>query len=82
MNHNPLLPLEMLAAYEWAEVAEVTGDTAWVHRIAELGIRPGCRLRMIRAGSPCLLEVGGCRLSLRGEWAMQIFVRPVLHEVA
>ena len=74
---EPLLPLEMLAPGDWADVSEVTGQPAWVCRMAELGIRPGCRIQILRGGSPCLLLVGGSRLSVRGDQAMQILVRPV-----
>ncbi len=77
MNTDVLLPLEFLETGEWADVAEVTGEPGWVGRLAELGVRIGCRLQMLRGGSPCLLHVGGSRLSLRGEEAMQILVRPV-----
>jgi Fe2+ transport system protein FeoA len=62
---------------EWADVAEVAGDPGLVCRMAELGVRVGCRLRVVQGGCPCLLQVEGCRLSLRGECAMQILVRPV-----
>jgi Fe2+ transport system protein FeoA len=72
-----LLPLEHLGPGEWADVADVTGEPGWVGRLAELGVRIGCRLQMLRGGYPCLLQVGGSRLSLRGEDAMQILVRPV-----
>jgi Fe2+ transport system protein FeoA len=72
-----LLPLELLRSGEWADVAEVLGEPAWVGRMAELGIRAGSRLQVLQPGSPCLLRVGGARLSLRGEMAMQIFVRPL-----
>jgi Fe2+ transport system protein FeoA len=67
----------MLRPGEWADVAEVNGEAGWVGRLAELGVRAGCRLCMVQAGLPCLLQVGGCRLSLRGEQATQILVRPV-----
>ncbi len=77
MNTNVLLPLELLTSGEWADVAEVAGEPGVVSRMAELGVRAGCRLRMLRPGSPCLLQVGGSRLSLRGADAMQILVRPV-----
>ncbi len=77
METNLLLPLEMLEAGEWAEVQEVVGGPAWVCRMAELGVRIGCRLCVLRQGSPCLLEVGGSRLSLRGESGVQILVRPL-----
>jgi ferrous iron transport protein A len=72
-----LLPLDLLSSGEWADVAEVSGEANWVCRMAELGVRAGCRLCMLRPGSPCLLQVGGCRLSLRGDGTMQILVRPV-----
>lgn len=72
-----LLPLELLGTGEWADVADVTGEPAWVGRMAELGVRIGSRLQVLQPGSPCLLQVGGSRLSLRGETAMQILVRPI-----
>jgi Fe2+ transport system protein FeoA len=72
-----LLPLDLLGSGEWADVAEVTGEPGWVCRLAELGVRAGCRLCMLQSGSPCLLQIGGCRLSLRGECTMGIWVRPV-----
>jgi ferrous iron transport protein A len=75
---EPFLPLELLSGGEWADVAEVTGQPAWVARMAELGIRAGSRIQVLRGGSPCLILVGSCRLSLRGDQAMQILVRPIL----
>jgi ferrous iron transport protein A len=77
-----LLPLDLLQPGDWADVAEVTGEPVWVGRMAELGVRPGSRLRVLRGGSPCMLEVGGSRLSLRGDWTVQILVRPVMEQVA
>jgi Fe2+ transport system protein FeoA len=77
VNADTLLPLDLLPPGQWADVADVAGEPGWVGRLAELGVRAGCRLQMLRAGYPCLLQVGGCRLSLRGECSMQILVRPV-----
>ena len=74
MNET-LLPLDLLQSGQWADVAEVVGEPAWVGRLAELGVRTGCRLCMLQPGSPCLLQVGGCRLSLRGDGTTQILVR-------
>ncbi|HEV3238663.1 MAG TPA: FeoA family protein [Gemmataceae bacterium] len=76
MNDN-LLPIELLSHGDWADVAEVHGEPSWVCRMAELGVRSGCRLQMIQPGTPCLLDVGGCRLCLRTESCMQVLVRPV-----
>lgn len=75
MGHEALLPLEFLGAGEWAEVAEVTGEASLVCRLAEMGVRAGCRLCMLQPGSPCLFQLGGSRLSLRS--GMHILVRPM-----
>jgi len=72
-----LMPLEFLHTGAWADVADVTGEPGWLTRLGEMGVRIGCRLRVLQSGSPCLLQVGESRLSLRGDWAMQILVRPV-----
>jgi Fe2+ transport system protein FeoA len=72
-----ILPLEYLHTGEWADVAHVSGEPGWVTRLAELGVRIGCRLRVLQSGSPCLLQVGESRLSVRGDLATQILVRPV-----
>lgn len=72
-----LMPLDMLRAGEWAEIGEVSGEPAWVARLAELGLREGCKLQVVQPGATCLLEVNHCRLCLRGESASQILVRPV-----
>ena len=77
MSIDLLLPLECLQPGEWAEVQDVAGEPAWVARLGELGIRVGCRVQMLRAGSPCLVQVGGSRLSLRGEASAAVLVRPV-----
>jgi ferrous iron transport protein A len=66
-----------MQAGEWAEIEEVTGAPVWVHRMAELGLRSGSRLQVLRPGSPCLLRVDGARISLRGEGEAQILVRPL-----
>ena len=72
-----LLPLELLGPGEWGEVHSVTGEPGWVGRLAELGIRNGSQVQVVQPGSPCLLSVGGCRLSLRNHCDCQILVNPV-----
>ena len=77
MPHHELLPLEFLDAGDWADIAEVSGEPGWVSRMAELGVHAGSRLHILQQGVPCMFQVGGTRLSLRGADAMQILVRPV-----
>jgi Fe2+ transport system protein FeoA len=72
-----LVPLDTLRGGEWAEVVDVTGEPAWVTRLAEMGVRSGSRLRVVQPGSPCLLQFGDARLSLRPDRRLQILVRPV-----
>lgn len=72
-----LVPLDMMRAGEWGEVADVSGEPGWVGRLAELGIRPGSRLQVVQPGSPCLLNVSGCKLCLRPNECSQILVSPV-----
>lgn len=72
-----LMPLDMLGVGEWGEVAEVHGEPAWIGRLAELGVRQGCRLQVLQSGSPCLLQIEHCKLCLRGSECSQILVQPV-----
>jgi ferrous iron transport protein A len=67
----------MLDAGEWADVAQVTGEPCWICRMAEMGLGIGSRLRILQAGSPCLLQVGESRLCLRGACTTQILVKPL-----
>jgi Fe2+ transport system protein FeoA len=75
MPTETLLPLELLQTGEWADVATICGETAEVNRLAEIGLRTGCRLCVLQGGSPCLLEVEGVRLCLRG--VTDILVKPL-----
>jgi Fe2+ transport system protein FeoA len=75
--HEEVLPLELLSSGEWADVTDVSGEPGWVNRLAEMGVQVGSRLCVLQPGSPCLLQIGSLRLSLRPDWAMQILVRPV-----
>jgi Fe2+ transport system protein FeoA len=77
MHYDTLLPLELVESGDWAEVQEVTGESVWVSRMAEMGVRTGSRLQVVRQGRPCLLQVGGSRLSLRSDAGTQILVRPL-----
>lgn len=72
-----LIPLDLMRAGEWGEVADVSGEPGWVGRLAELGIRPGSRVQVVQPGSPCLLNVAGCKLCLRPNECSSILVSPV-----
>ena len=78
MTSHQLLPLELLNCGQCAIVEDVQGEPGWVGRMAELGLRSGCRLQVLQPGSPCMLQLGGCRLCVRSDDAIRILVRPVL----
>lgn len=67
-------PLELLSDGEHARIVEVCGDSVQVHRLAEIGIRAGSLLHMIRTGEPHLLAVDGRRMSVRLSDEVDIFV--------
>ena len=77
MHCQMLLPLELVQSGGWAQVEDIAGHPSWVSRLAELGVRVGIRLQVLRQGKPCLLQIGGCRLSLRDESGTHILVRPL-----
>lgn len=70
-------PLDLLRPGEWADITDVGGEESWVCRMAELGLRAGCRVQMLQSGTPCLLQVAGGKLCLRGCDSSQILVRPL-----
>ena len=69
------IPLDMLRAGECGRVQEITGESAWVGRLAEMGLREGCKLQVLQPGTTCLLNVDGCRLCVRGQESSQILVQ-------
>ncbi len=72
-----MLPLEYLQDSELAEITNVEGDPHFVARLADFGILVGSAIRMIQRGSPCLVQVGDARLSLRLNDHQTVFVRPI-----
>jgi ferrous iron transport protein A len=71
------LPLDLLPPGQLADVADVCGEPGWVGRMAELGIQSGSRLRMLKSGSPCLVQIGNTQYCVRGSCDCQILVCPV-----
>ena len=69
-----LLPLELMKAGESASIIELTGDSALVHRLQEMGLRSGAVIRMLKPGAACVVALDGKRLSLRLGGSLDIFV--------
>lgn len=71
------VPLELLALGEEGRILDVDGERATVTRLAEMGLREGVSVRMVKPGRPCIVAVGNHRLSFRGEDSTVILVEVV-----
>jgi ferrous iron transport protein A len=69
-----VLPLELLKSNEEGSIVELCGEGPLVHRLAEMGLRVGAMIRMVKPGAPCLLALDGKRLSLRVNERLQVLV--------
>lgn len=70
-----LTTLSRLLPGQEAEVVELPDLGEESQRLADLGVDAGARVRMLVKGSPFALQVGGCRLMLRGSHFDAIPVR-------
>ena len=61
------VPIELLMTGEHGVVVDVDGSPDFVVRLEEMGLHEGVRVRMVRPGSPCILEVNHQRFLLRIE---------------
>ena len=70
-----VLPLQFLAPGQVARVDEVLGEPADVHRLGELGLRPGVAIEMVQPGSPCIVRLAGSKLCFRETDLLSVLVR-------
>ena len=77
-----MIPLSLLAAGETASVGDVVGDVELVHRLREMGLYNGARVKMIRPGSPCIIGLDGQRLGFRGDDLARVLVHVGVHALA
>ena len=74
------VPLVCLKEKGKAVMAHTTGDLAIVRRLAEMGLTPGCELRLLRKCSfhgPIEIEVRGVSLAVGYALASEILVQPL-----
>jgi ferrous iron transport protein A len=70
-----MIPLSLLRAGEAGRVGDVVGNVELVHRLREMGLYNGAKVRMIRPGSPCIIGLDGQRLGFRGDDLARVLVR-------
>jgi Fe2+ transport system protein FeoA len=71
---SQVMPLDHLAPGETGTILEVDGRPDHVHRLSEMGLRPGRPVRMVRSGGACIVAVGNHRFGFRGADAALILV--------
>ena len=77
-NPEGIVPLVCLPEKGKAIIAHASGDLAVVRRLSEMGLTPGCELRLLRKGSfhgPIEIEVRGVSLALGYDLASEILVQ-------
>jgi ferrous iron transport protein A len=70
-----MIPLSLLRAGQAGNVGDVVGNVELVHRLREMGLYNGARVKMIRPGSPCIIGLDGQRLGFRGDDLARVLVR-------
>ena len=75
MTVQAVVPLESMRCDERGRLMAIDGVESSVHRLQEMGLREGARVRMIRPGSPCIVQVNDQRLSLRTGGEVLILVQ-------
>ncbi|HOM18369.1 MAG TPA: FeoA family protein [Thermoguttaceae bacterium] len=73
---NPLIPLPCCPEGRWVRIEAMDGPPAEIHRLRELGLRPGRRFEVFRCGNPCILQIDGHKLCLRCGPGVQVLVQP------
>ncbi len=73
-SHREVVPLWLLAAGEGGTVVAIDGQPDLVVRLQEMGMRPGCQVHVIRAGSVSIVAVGNHRFGFRGSEAAFVMV--------
>ena len=66
--------MELLSAGEEGQILEIDGDRDLINRLAEMGLREGVHIRMLRPGSPCIVALGNHRLSFRADESAVVLV--------
>lgn len=71
---NEVIPLRLLAPGSTGTIVDIDGKPDVVVRLHEMGLRPGCDVRMVRPGRACIVAIGNHRFGFRGADAAYVMV--------
>ena len=76
--HLPAMPLALGGEGQEVTLAEVRGGRQFLHRMAEMGLTPGTRFRILKKGrpGPFIIALRETRLMLGHAMVHRILVRP------
>jgi Fe2+ transport system protein FeoA len=82
MSDQDLLPLQRAQSGQRVELVEIRGESPSALRLAEMGLNPHTRIRVLRsaAGQPLIICVRGTHLALDRKTAECLYVRPLPDE--
>ncbi len=72
-----LMPLSALRAGAQGQIHSIMGNTELVRHLAEIGLRCGTHLEMVRPGTTCILRIDGAKLCVRGDELLRVMVSPL-----
>jgi Fe2+ transport system protein FeoA len=69
-----VIPLGLLPVGSTATIVEIDGQPDVVGRLHEMGVRPGCDVRMVRSGDACIIAIDNHRFGFRGAEVANVLV--------
>jgi len=70
------IPLSLLQPGQAGQVDHLTGAADVVKRLQEMGLRPGTKIEMVQAGTPCIVRLGNTKLCFRETEMIHVMVCP------
>lgn len=76
---SPGIPLPLAAAGQEVVLVNIQGGIQMRHRMAEMGLTPGVRFRVVAAsrGGPVVIQVKGSRLMIGRGMLHRVVVAPI-----
>jgi ferrous iron transport protein A len=76
-DSTDLIPLSALLAGNRGRIHSVVGSSELIRHLAELGLKSGTQLEMVRPGATCILRINGTKLCIRGDELLRVMVTPL-----